>query len=38
MTRYTYRNILIHGSDPCRGEKLAASAILLALYIVVWMA
>ena len=33
MTKYLYRNILIHGSGPCRNEKLAASVILLALYV-----
>ena len=38
MTKYLYRNILIHGSEPCRNEKLAASVILLALYVLVWCA
>lgn len=38
MTRYLYRNILIHGSEPCRNEKAAASIILLALYVIVWLA
>ena len=38
MTRYLYRNILIHGSEPCRIEKLAASVILLAMYLIVWLA
>lgn len=38
MTRYLYRNILIHGSDPSRNEKLAASVILLAMYLIVWLA
>lgn len=38
MTRYLYRNILIRGSEPCRNEKLAASVILLAMYLIVWLA
>lgn len=38
MTRYLYRNILIHGSEPSRREKAAASVILLAMYLIVWLA
>ena len=38
MTKYLYRNILCHGSEPCRGEKLAALAYVLALYVLVWWA
>jgi len=38
MTQYFYRTILIHGSEPCRNEKAAASVILLALYVLVWWA
>ena len=33
MTRYSYRNLLIYGSDPSRGEKAAALVILIALFI-----
>ena len=36
MTSYFYRNILIHGSEPSRHEKAAASVIMLALYVLVW--
>jgi hypothetical protein len=38
MTKYLYRNILVYGSEPCRNEKLAACVILLALYVLVWLA
>ena len=38
MTKYLYRNILVYGSEPCRNEKLAASVILLAMYLIVWLA
>ena len=38
MTRYLFRNVLVYGSDPCRGEKLAACVYLLALYVLVWLA
>lgn len=33
MTRYLFRNILIHGSEPSRGEKSAALVILIALFV-----
>lgn len=38
MTKYFYRNILCHGSEPCRNEKLAASVILLAMFALTWWA
>ena len=33
MTRYLFRNILIHGSEPSRHEKAACLLILIALLI-----
>lgn len=33
MTKYFYRNILIHGSEPSRHEKAACLVILIALFI-----
>lgn len=38
MTRYFYRNILVYGSDPSKGEKWAAGIILIALFVLtVWL-
>ena len=33
MTRFSWHNILIYGSDPSRHEKAAALLILIALFI-----
>lgn len=32
MKTFLYRNILIYGSDPSRGEKWAAAIILIAIF------
>ena len=38
MSRFFWRNILIHGSDPSRHEKAAALLILIALFVLTaWM-
>ena len=38
MSRFFWRNILIHGSDPSRHEKAAALVILIALFaLTVWL-
>lgn len=33
MTRYLFRNILIHGGEPSRHEKAACLVILIALFV-----
>lgn len=33
MTRYLFRNIIIYGNDPSRGERTAFWIILIALFV-----
>jgi len=35
MTQYFYRTILIHGSEPCRNEKIAYCVYVVALFVAV---